>query len=668
MSSVSNERIPHSGLAAINAARRKFFDQGDMPPPSLGVPEHVLYSWRRCRMAKLHPEERQDFDAVAKAELAELHEGNRDLLLAADPVMEAVLESMHDAPSVMMLTDAKGVILRSRGHDKLLDVCHRSAAREGVRWDEGNKGTNAMGTTLLEQRPVVIHGAEHYVAANSIFTCAAAPIWGPFGDMVGVLDVTGYASGSGPFPLAFINMAAQLIENDLFRLSFADCLLLRFHTRAEFVGTLREAIAVLSPDGRILAMNRAAAQITGLAHGGLADSSFGSEFDMAFGAFRDRARDSALGIVPLALRNGTQVFARVEGGPRGQPRAASRAGAESTASLPAAALDLLDTGDAAVRIAIGKARRALTRNLNILIQGETGTGKEVFAKHLHAESPRRNGPFVAVNCAAIPEGLIESELFGYEDGAFTGARRKGSLGKVAQAHGGTLFLDEIGDMAPALQARLLRVIQDRSITPLGGDAARPVDIAIICATHCDLRSLAGNGLFREDLYYRLNGITLTLPPLRQRSDLAALVQRILAELCGGQLQHEVSGPLMRVFEGYAWPGNLRQLHHVLEVGLAMLDGERVIDVGHLQDDFIADIDAALPDGDRGQAAGPGGDAPEPGPAGRTAPAQARSSLKLLETTAILQALQENDGNISAAARQLGIGRVTIYRKLRQQEA
>jgi transcriptional regulator of acetoin/glycerol metabolism len=223
-------------------------------------------------------------------------------------------------------------------------------------------------------------------------------------------------------------------------------------------------------------------------------------------------------------------------------------------------------------------------------------------------------------------------------------------------------------MAPALQARLLRVIQDRSITPLGGDTARPVDIAIICATHCDLRSLAGKGLFREDLYYRLNGITIALPPLRQRSDLAALIRRILAELCGGQLQHEVSGPLMRVFERYAWPGNLRQLHHVLEVGLAMLDNERVIDLCHLQDDFLADIDASPLAGETREAAEPCGDTPDSRAAGRAGRTHSPSSLKLLETTAILQALQDNDGNVSAAARQLGIGRVTIYRKLKQQEA
>ena len=244
---------------------------------------------------------------------------------------------------------------------------------------------------------------------------------------------------------------------------------------------------------------------------------------------------------------------------------------------------------------------------------------------------------MAVNCAALPEGLIESELFGYEEGAFTGARRRGSLGKIEQAHGGTLFLDEIGDMPLALQARLLRVLQERSVTPLGGNKARPVEFSLVSATNQKLREKVERGEFRSDLYYRLNGLTVNLPPLRQRADLPALLELLL------QIEHaehaEFTEEVMAIFKVHPWPGNIRQLHNVLRTALALSGGEPITEL-HLTQDFMDDMGRA------------------------EEAAEERATLDDMAGEAIRAALKAHEGNVSAAARQLGISRNTMYRRMK----
>jgi len=286
----------------------------------------------------------------------------------------------------------------------------------------------------------------------------------------------------------------------------------------------------------------------------------------------------------------------------------------------------------------------------LLLQGESGSGKEVFARALHASGPRRDGPFVAVNCAALPESLIEAELFGYQGGAFTGARREGASGRVREAAGGTLFLDEIGDMPLAMQARLLRVLQDRAVTPLGGGKPVPVDFSLVCATHRSLRAAIDGGRFREDLYYRLNGLTLTLPPLRERDDLSPLVSNMLAESLPGRAV-ALSPALARAFAGHRWPGNLRQLANALRTACALLgDDEPEIDWPHLPDDLAADLAA-----DQRRA--------------RELPREPElidtgAHLRTQQDATVRRVLDTCGGNLSEAARRLGISRNTLYRRLR----
>ncbi|MCB1997673.1 MAG: sigma 54-interacting transcriptional regulator, partial [Rhodoferax sp.] len=292
----------------------------------------------------------------------------------------------------------------------------------------------------------------------------------------------------------------------------------------------------------------------------------------------------------------------------------------------------------------------------------------LLARAIHRDSARAKQPFVAVNCASIPETLIEAELFGYEEGAFTGARRKGAVGKILQADGGTLFLDEIGDMPLPLQAHLLRVLQERRVTPLGSTKAVPVDVTIICATHRDLRAMIDARAFREDLYYRLNGLAVRLPALRERSDLAALVRRIL----DGDVQARhlrLSSDVQALFDGYGWPGNVRQLFNVLRTAAVMAGGESPITREHLPDDFLEDL-RQRPQADAADVAAHAIAAvPAAAPAVVLPPPaveqpQTPMSLEAMEVEAIRRAVEQAGGNISEASKRLGISRNTIYRKLR----
>ncbi|MBN3729272.1 sigma-54-dependent Fis family transcriptional regulator, partial [Burkholderia sp. Ac-20379] len=261
-------------------------------------------------------------------------------------------------------------------------------------------------------------------------------------------------------------------------------------------------------------------------------------------------------------------------------------------------LAALDTGDAQVASVIAKLRKVLGKDIPVLITGPTGAGKDLLAQAIHGDSPRGHAPFVAVNCASIPETLIESELFGYEEGAFTGAKRRGAAGKLLQANGGTLFLDEIGDMPYALQARLLRVLQERHVNPLGSSKSIPIDVTIICATHRDLREMLAQNRFREDLYYRLNGLTVRLPALRERSDLRVVVARMLeqeAQASGRARALRVAPDVMTLFERCDWPGNFRQLGNLLRTAAAMVDEADEAGSGgeirhaHLPDDFFDEL-------------------------------------------------------------------------------
>ena len=668
-----------SALPPLPRGRRQ--EALDRPVASrLALPaSHVAVieqSHDRCAAYGLTRIERPDYAPLGCADLAVARGRNERLFTHAAPVMEVLHDQIAGTESMVVLCDATGTVIHSVGDEDFLGKASKVALQPGVDWSEQAKGTNAIGTALIEERATLVHADEHFLHANHFLTCSAVPILDPRGNLLGVLDVSGDQRSYHQHTMALVKMSARMIENQWLGDTFRTAMRLHFHLRPEFIGTLVEGILAVSPEGRIIGANRSALEQLGLSGAALRMHSLASLFGTSVGVLVDRFRSPLATPVPVHLAGGGQFYvqARFDGpiwGGAVAPSAAADAGSAATATAaPAAAaakpgigLSQLDTGDAQIAAVVGKVRRVLDRDIPILVLGETGTGKELLARGIHHDSRRAQQPFVAVNCASIPETLIEAELFGYEEGAFTGARRKGSAGKILQASGGTLFLDEIGDMPLPLQAHLLRVLQERCVTPLGSTRSIPVDVAIICATHRNLREMVDSRAFREDLYYRLNGLAVRMPPLRERGDLDTLVRRILDD-DPASCHLRLAAPTSALFRAYRWPGNVRQLRNVLRTASVMAGGEPLITPAHLPDDFLDEVrqlDGAL-------AADPPPPAPvSAAPVAGSGPAAAPAdplSLDELEVQAIRQAVEAAGGNISVAARRLGISRNTIYRKLR----
>lgn len=584
-------------------------------PSSKGHFDFIKRAHRRSEKAGLSEQSAVQFEPASRSIIKELVEKNNRLRHSALPFMETLREQIISTHSMVILTDATGTIIEALGDDEFLRKAEKVALQPGVQWSEDAKGTNAIGTALIEELPTVVHAQDHFLQANHFLTCSAAPIFDPEGMPLGVLDVTGDYRSYHRHTMGLVRMSAQMIENHLFNCSFQDAIIVQFHPRGEFLGSAVEGAAAFSPAGKFLAANRVAMIQFGMSQNALKMHTFSSLFGMPLSGLIDHYRASNPAPLTLCLHNGNQVIARATLGSVGRSNlftAASLVKQNSNADHAHAnhvalsqnqqmanamqkhrnlsSLKYLNTGDAAIAKVIEKVGKVIDKDIPILILGETGTGKEILAQAIHNDSPRHNKPFVAVNCASIPETLIESELFGYEDGAFTGARKKGAQGKILQANGGTLFLDEIGDMPISLQARLLRVLQERVVTPLGSQKSYPVNLMVICATHRNLRDLITSGHFREDLYYRLHGLVVKLPALRERSDLGKIVQRVL-ENESDNPDIQLDPQVLSSFENYCWPGNIRQLTNILRTASVMAADRNSIGWDDLPDDFLDEIHA-----------------------------------------------------------------------------
>ncbi|SAK65260.1 Fis family GAF modulated sigma54 specific transcriptional regulator [Caballeronia hypogeia] len=605
--------------------------------------EVIQHSHERSATFGLFETMRPEYAVLSGTEFAVRLDESRALFAHALPVMETLYAQIANTHSMIALTDASGLILHSLGDDDFLARAEKVALRAGAVWSEEHQGTNAIGTTIAERTAVTVHGDQHYLRANHFLTCSSVPILDPHGNLSGVLDVTGDRRGYHQHTMALVKMSGQMIENRLIASAFGDGLRIRFHSRPEFIGTLMEGIAVFDLDGRLLCANRSAQFQLGLELGRLRLQTLEALFGERTDALIARSGDAAC---RLELHSGVVVFAQVDFHARAASNVAVASNALAVREEAGSGLTELCTGDAQMNDIVARVRKVIGKNIPILIGGETGAGKEMLARAIHRDSPRRAGPFVAVNCASLPETLIESELFGYAQGAFTGAAKRGAIGKIVQANGGTLFLDEIGDMPLAMQSRLLRVLQERVVEPLGAARAVPVDFTLICASNRKLRERVAQGEFREDLYYRVNGLTVTLPPLAQRTDLRAVVDKILrAERFAGRVV-SIDDEVLALFARHPWPGNFRQLSNVLRTASAMLDDHDAhIRVEHLPHDFVDELcDAVQPED--------------------TPPRAGAASLADIEASAVAAALKANDGNVSATARALGISRTTLYRKLR----
>ncbi|MGY4532946.1 transcriptional regulator of acetoin/glycerol metabolism [Pseudomonas sp. TE3786] len=593
----------------------------------------IARSWLRCLQDyHLDPGQTMAPTVLEHARVLERREQLQQVLEIASGEMTSLYQQLAGDGHAVLLTDARGVILNSVTANSERKTFERAGLWLGADWSEACEGTNGIGTCLVERQALTIHQDEHFRGRHTGLTCSASPVFDCQGELLAVLDVSSArqdVSRQSQFhTMALVNLSAKMIESCYFLRRFEGQWLLRFHLQAEYVGLFSEGLLAFDGEGRISAVNQSAMNLLGTSRAQLIGQPLEAFFDCRLDDLLGRAGHSTSW--PLRSHSGRALFAQVRGMARSQPSISRLISKQPAADIPAS----LCLGDVVLQGEFRRALRVFERDVPLLINGETGTGKEAFAKAIHQASSRSGHAFVALNCAAIPESLIESELFGYRGGSFTGARKEGMTGKLQQADGGTLFLDEIGDMPLALQTRLLRVLEERQVVPIGG-TAQAVNVRIISATHRELGEHVANGSFREDLYYRLNGLVLSLPPLRERSDREQLLQHLLNEEAQGQtlrLDADARAALLN----HPWPGNVRQLRNVLRTLAALCDEERI---------SLRDLPAEFRQVPRVPAV------------------MVEQPLQTAERGTLLTTLNQQHWHMSRTAEQLGISRNTLYRKL-----
>ncbi len=626
--------------------------------------EIIRRSWQRCIDDHgLDPTRMQEARILPWDRLREHQERIEEFTHIARHGLTDLYRQVAGAGYVVLLTDSHGVTVDYMGDQQAAAQLRRAGLYLGADWAEAHAGTCAVGTTLATGLALTVHQSDHFDATHIPLTCTAAPVFDSLGSLNAIIDISALVSpgpkSSQQLALQLVRIYAHHIENAHFTRMHCRDWMLRLSSAPAFVDVNPDYLLALDAAGRVVGHNRRAQQLLerelGLAPTapGQPSQVLGQPFDAIFDTPFE-----GLGHYLVALPAERRVITLSRSGrtlflgavPPSARIASSRAGAEEALGLPPP-LAALSGGDAALERQLQRAARLADSPINLLVHGETGTGKEYFAKALHAASARRQHPFIAVNCAAIPENLIESELFGHLPGSFSGAGPKAKRGLIQEADGGTLFLDEIGDMPHALQSRLLRVLSEREVLAIGAARPVPVDIRVISASHHALEQLVRQGRFREDLYYRLNGALVTLPPLRQRSDLGWLIDKLLGD------RVRISTAARALLVAHRWPGNLRELANVLEYARAVCN-QGLIEPDDLPEGLARQAPVRL-------AVLPAAAAPEPAPAPAPPPTALASDPHHLppDGLLLLQSLRAAGWNLSAVARQLGVSRMTVYRRM-----
>lgn len=648
------------GIATEERQIQRFwraFIAGKVKKNSVLRPE-IYESWLRCRRWKLDPYMTHVRVLLEEAELQKIRERKKDFLKVAVPVVQDIYSVVKGTGFGVWLTDENGVVLLAVSDEEDMEKCIAFGFIPGGKWTEDSAGTNAIGTALYLQRPVQINYAEHYCQWNHQATCSAAPIFDETGSIIGVLDITGRAERSNPHTLGIVVAGARAIQRELRLQAMYNEVRIAHRYVLEVAEAFPSGIVVINKDMRVNHITRKACSMLRKT----SDYFVGKRINEVFGE---------VSCVEKALKHGRiqedeEVHLEIdqekfhfimtcrpimnEWGPLEgavlilrEMENARRMAAKMAGYTAKFTFDRIIGKDQNFVDELKRAKAAARTSSNVLIVGESGTGKEMVAQAIHNESPRRHGPFVAINCGALPKELIGSELFGYEEGAFTGAKKGGSPGKFELANNGTLFLDEIGDMPLDLQLTLLRVLQDKVVVRLGGQRPIQVNVRLIAATNKDLQQLIAKGLFRQDLFYRINVITIKLPPLRERpADISLLADHFIDVQTRrmGKPRVKLRPEALRALEKYSWPGNVRELENVIEQALVFCDGEELgtecLNIPmNLKGTAVTDQESLRPKTLRGE------------------------EKSIIEST-----LKECLGNKAEAARRLGITRATLYRKMR----
>lgn len=611
------------------------------------VRDVVRDSWARCREAQVPVAATRAPLLAAGDQLDKLKHRHQELLSAAREVTHTLVDVLNPSKSLLAVADPQGVILDVFGDPHTQEEGAARHIAPGGGWGEHASGTNAIGTAIALASPVQVHAIEHFCESVKEWTCSAALVREPGGtDILGVVDISGPDNTFNAHSLALAMSTANQIEAILRGWEARDRIRLLQWCNEEAAAWHADGVIVLDGKGRVVSTNRhalGALQGRGIAvdlatgrplgAGGFERSRRGGyslprwiDEDWLHPVTTDGKELGLLVVVP----HRTSGTSRGTEPPRTQITTGTTTGAR--------AFDRIIGESEAIRAAVERARKLAAATMPVLLLGETGVGKEEFARALHDASPVAAGPFVAVNCGMLAQDLVGSELFGYVDGAFTGAQRGGRVGRFEAADGGTLFLDEIGELPLDVQAQLLRVLQDGTVHRLGENRGREVKVRILSATNRDLRADVMAGRFRQDLYYRLAGTTVPLPPLRARQrDTVLLAEHFIAQLHarhGGE-RKMLSSELLDAFNHHPWPGNLRELRNVIEALWFLAEGSELT-AADLPEDFALNERAPV----------------------------APHGLRATERAAIEAAVERHGGNMCRVAKDLGIARSTLYEKLK----
>ncbi|EHH2533962.1 sigma-54-dependent Fis family transcriptional regulator [Vibrio parahaemolyticus] len=566
-------------------------------------------SWIRSEQAGLKQRRRPEDIRVTPATLQDRrHQLNFLLETVTQFALPLFNQLFAHSDSRLILTDADGVIIGSWGQPKFREKLTEIALSSGACWQEKVKGTNAIGTAIIEAKPVSVIGDQHFIQHHRFISCSANPIFDHLGHLIGVLDITSEQKKHDFSTQVLVQNMVQQVENQLLNLIPQGHIRVDLACEKGLLNSGWQGIIIANEDGQILAHNQVASQLL---------------------AQQNVIGQSLDDILSIQSADHPFVF-------KTKPLTDKKVKSRSVT-----ASNDLHYGDSTVEHCWQQANRVIDKDISLLILGETGVGKNEFVKALHKNSQRKTGPLVSVNCGALPKDLVESELFGYVAGAFTGANSKGYQGKIRQAHKGILFLDEIADLPLEAQSRLLHVLQDKTVLPVGSNQSVQVDTQIIAATHKDLDSLVSDGLFRQDLYYRLNGLIIELPRFEERDDKQQLIENIHRR--HAESEQQLCPHLLSLLLSYSWPGNLRELDSLIKVSALMAQGEETLDLAHVPTHLSKKLSQA-----------------------QDVKTAAEPTLKLRATVEdkLLKTYQANQGNISKTSRMLGVSRNTIYRKLK----
>ncbi|MGI6766358.1 MAG: sigma-54-dependent Fis family transcriptional regulator [Lentihominibacter sp.] len=663
--------------AEVKKKWQRFIDGGEpQPAEDTVVRPEIWDSWRRSKALNISHTEVKDF-ILSRDELSSIRRSNELLMDVSHSYIQNIYSFVRGTNFVLALTDAQGYVLDLVGDDvNIQQRTKKSGLRVGSNRHESYAGTNGIGLCLELARPIQVWGCEHYILPHHDYVCSAAPIKDSEGKIIGVLDVVGPFGIPHSHTLAMVSASADGIEKEIKMREAYNRVSLANNQLSATVQSISSGIIMFDNMGTITQFNDRACDILKLSSRYIMNTNivniFSRNYSLDWTSFHEDIQNMEVSLatidgyrIPVSLS--VSIIKNAEGNKTGTVIVMDElkklhmlvnkiSGFKATYTFQSI-LGVSPAMESAKKIA----ELAAQSTSNVLILGESGTGKELFAQSIHNASDRCNGPFIAINCGSIPNSLIESELFGYEPGAFTGANTKGNPGKFELANGGTLFLDEIGDMPLSLQATLLRVLQTREIVRIGGKNSKSIDVRIIAATNVDLMESVAKKEFREDLYYRLHVLPIEIPPLRDRmEDLESMIDFFLSSQ-NKNLNKNVKGispEALQILREYHWPGNVRELENAIERAINLCNTDIL-----QPDDFSSII---VSDNSHSAIRQPA-EVPPPyhtnqrtRDTGRAMPAYNEGVSFLDQLTAALLAER---GNVTKVSKVLDIPKRTLYRKI-----